>query len=164
MKPRFSILALMGIMAYVAVHIAGLTFPLSWWNSISFYLWVLLVAWASIEAFSSKSKRSAFAGGLLMATLSYCAAASFEGELSAGLYGNNSGPHIKMPHDHLEHLLDQSMDQTIAIGLPPVKELLRKEAIHRSAVVLSSIALGLLGGCLALWRYRRLERREKACT
>jgi hypothetical protein len=75
MKPRFSILTLLGITGYVATVAAGIVEPLSHWSSVAIYAWMAILFWSAIEAMCSKSLRSAFAGGFFAANLIYAVSA-----------------------------------------------------------------------------------------
>ncbi len=61
---------------------------------------------------------------------------------------------LDLPHSHFVNLIvDHSLDD---ISLALTSEMLRIVATMHFSMI-----FGLLGGCLALWRYRRLERREQ---
>ncbi len=62
-----------------------------------------------------------------------------------------------VPHEAVHYFLDLD-----AIDYPHTDWSDINLAWYRASLEVTSLIVGLLGGCLALWRYRRLERREKS--
>lgn len=131
MKPRFSILALLGITAYVAVTVGGIVSTNSIWNYANQGVWIATVAWGIIVASGKDSAGAAFGRGFTLSCLACLAFASFH-------YA----------------VWDHQRSRFIFSGVP-FADFIRVAILHDSIIV------GLAGGCLALGRYRRLERREQ---
>ncbi|MDZ4780127.1 MAG: hypothetical protein SGJ19_07745 [Planctomycetia bacterium] len=154
MKPRFSILALLGVTAYLAVAAAGLIYPLSIWNTLSFCLWIAVLAALAIEGANSNSGGSTFARGMLATCLIYVAVATlYEGRDYVDERFLDSEKRA-MPHYAILLMSPEPRWEYEDYGELNLK-------LYRCGVANASFNFGLLGGSLALWRYRVLQRRPK---
>jgi hypothetical protein len=150
MRPRFSLFTLLAVTAYLAVALAGLMFPQSVWNAMIVHGWALLVAWMGIIAFSERSAKSAFAGAFVVTVLAYAAASIFDPLTPLLALSAESRP--RMPHELVFRWLARQMS-------PATREFWDHETAYRRwALANCSLACGVLGGCLAAWRYRRIEK------
>ncbi len=173
MKPRFSILSLFGATAYVAVAAAGLVRPLSFWNDVSYYLWLLLMLWLGIECIASQRPRLTFCLGTLFVCLVFVTMSAVadrqvaytrwrlpqhfvaEAILKLGDFGDQ----IADVSDHNINVAGAADPFRRQFYLEKRKDQL-PIAIHRLTNVQMSLVFGLLGGWLSVWRYRALERRQ----
>lgn len=137
MKPRFSILTLLGITAYVAVNVAAFARPTTIWISIAFWIAFVVIVALLVAASGRTSNQSVFARGMLLGVLVYDVLRRWE----PGSWFGWEWSYFRVD-SHSELFEVMANRQTLAMQS-------------------SQLAFGLLGGCLALWRYRRNERREK---
>ena len=85
--------------------------------------------------------------------LAYAAAAVFDPTTPFLALSAESRP--KMPHEFVFDVMARKMS-------PATREFFVHETAYRRwALANTSLAISVLGGCLALWRYRRMERRQK---
>lgn len=152
MKPRFSILTLLGITAYVAVNVAALQKPDSGWTIIVFYTWLAILAFASINAAQPSSPAAVFSRGFVFVALVYGA--------STFVYRMVTLGQPPLPHIYLTDFIHSLM--TGDGRGPRFDPFAASPALALYLVPFHNVSLifGLFGGSLALWRYRRLERRE----
>lgn len=156
MKPRFSILALMGVTAYVAVVVAAINTPTNQVvNAMAFYCWLAATIALAVLGAQSTSAVTVFARGCLFTSLIYFVVGW------SGIDFLLPGP--EMPNQYLsEWLSDRAKGMTPPAGSSKHQhEFYASEYIWRHMLHNCSLAFGLVGGCLALWRYRVLERRAK---
>lgn len=166
MKPRFSILALLGFTAYSAVAIAGLVDPDSIWNSMCFYLWLLLLVGLAVLASTSSPPQSNFAACCLAVTLIYTIAAVVAHCEDGGYWMALIGTGEESEHTWMPHLFAIDLFQLAhpTFDFEDEQFFPWNARMYRWAVCNTSLAFGLLGGYVALWRYRVLERRQKKPT
>ncbi len=156
MKPRFSILTLLGITLWAAVTLAAWTDPLSEWPFAVLCTWCVILVTIATVAAQSVSSQTVFARGMLFATFVYGMATWAEEEWLTREH--------RLPHF--------SLGELVSGATPPIPAVSRPLSIFDEfpwgtgesllvAFCNVSLAFGLLGGCLALWRYRVLERREQ---
>jgi len=140
---------LLGVTAYVAAALSAFIDPLGAFSTWSINLWLTAMAWLGIEAVQRRSDRSVFAGATMFACLAYVA-------LSALNYYSPSSP---LPHQKLIELMTRP-------NRPAWEEYeLQSYDMKRVLAITNfAVAFGLVAGSLALWRYRRLERREQRGT
>lgn len=82
MKPRFSILTLLGVTAYIAVNLFAMTSPVRWRAEACFYVWLATLAGMAVGASQPVNTRVAFFRGFLYFAAIYTMGAfSFEGAL-----------------------------------------------------------------------------------
>jgi membrane associated rhomboid family serine protease len=132
MKPQFSILALLVITAYAAINVAA--FRSLGFSAAARWLWWGIVFLALIESTGRTAARTVFARGLCLSVLFAFAAISYN-------------------HAHLYPLLLLLEQTTDAISGTQADE-----DVHHFAIELAAHLFGLIGGALAVWRFRRLER------
>ncbi|MDZ4780125.1 MAG: hypothetical protein SGJ19_07735 [Planctomycetia bacterium] len=135
MKPRFSILTLLGVTAYVAINAAA--FQSLAVCAVARWLWWGLMFLVLIVATGRTSGRTVFARGLLLSVLFAFTAITYH-------------------NAHLWPLLNwlENLTNTLA-GTSA------DEDVYFLVITNATLAFGLVGGALSLWRYRVLERREK---
>jgi hypothetical protein len=161
MKPRFSILTLLGVTAYVGLSIAAIRDPLSIWSSISFLAWFGVVTFIGIYALIEKGPRAAYFGGMFVTILAYSVAASVEANVGENDWGSRLIDQIAMPHNWLHEYIGNTKDPEFMLSRKDVLDHLTYRVARRWSVTQCSLVFGMIGGCLAFWRYRVLERREK---
>ncbi len=137
MKPRFSILTLLGVTAYVAMNAAAHAQPLTYLPYGAYYLAVAMLVHLIVIAAGPTTERSVFARGLLLAVALTNAIQFWEPE-ELLLYGRGASTFTYTPDTV------QSKD---------TRQALVSQNTH--------LVFGIVCGSLALWRYRRLERRAK---
>ena len=155
MKPRFTILTLLGVTAYVAVNIAGISNPLSNWFQaavLAFYVTMIYLTVRSMEPATNVHVK--IARVILACSFLYY------------YIGTSRGG---APHEWLAELLlslrDVSADPLYEelngrlIELPPRDD--SEMRVRRLVYFNTTLVAGIAGGAIALWRYRVLERREK---
>ncbi len=152
MKPRFTILTLLGVTALVAVAARGVADPATPWSTVLLYAWLLVMVVLGVEASASRPPRSTFAAGTLLGTLTYIGLVV----ISVDDQSLIDREHFVLPHHFVHLVFDLRTTEAVwaewdDVGL----------AWHRAALAITSLAFGLLGGTLALWRHHRLERREQ---
>jgi hypothetical protein len=147
MKPRFTILTLLGVTAYVAINTAAFLNPVPILSYLQFALAVTLVLAATVEAAGPSSARAVFCRGFVAATVLYGVFQLWEPSFyQAGRGALTFWVDITM---FSEHTLMTEADMLAAS---------RQSTIVGVNVFMTA---GLAIGFLALWRYRALERREK---
>ncbi len=155
MKPRFSILTLLGITAYVAVNVAALQRPGTGWSNVAFFMWLAILVIAAIHAAQESSGITVFARGMVLVTLVY-GAATF-------VYRMVHFDQPPLPHVYvagvIQRLTSESPYPKDRFWFDPFAVGTSNLQVYLVAFQNVSLALGLLGGSLALWRYRVLERR-----
>lgn len=158
MKPRFSILTLLGSTAYIAVAMAAFRDPYSIAYVTNIWAWLAVLVYAVIAASSGGVERTrvfaiAFAACAVLYTLADWHLQSLSDDSvdmpSQFLVDPIAGPPIRSWGEE-----DCELEKVV------VQEEFRKD-IRRLVGMNSSLVFGVLGGVLALWRYRVLERREK---
>lgn len=152
---RFSILTLFGVTAYVAVAIMGIVEPDSIWNSANVFIWILVLVSLAIKAFSSPLPQSRFAAATFTFTLIYCTAAV----LVNLEYRGGHSMQIRMPL-FVEHLYYSIHPDPNYDDIRTSQFVVWNWTVLRWALCNTSLAAGLLGGCLTLWRFRVLELRS----
>jgi hypothetical protein len=142
MKPRFSILTLLGITAYVAVNAAAIASPLSGLVLLVLVLWTGIVCAVASVAAQSNSSTAVAARGTFFGVLTYFVAAWVDETWYTSDY--------RLPHFYVGEVLSDNVARSHygVIG-----------EMYRLAFLNVSLIFGLLGGSLALWHYRRQERR-----
>lgn len=151
MKPRFSILMLLGVTAYAGLTAGAFTRPLSILPYIHFAVVVVMMMGAVVIACGRPSHSSVFCRGFVLLTILsflfrfwkpndvesvYCL-----NSLSWNLYELMVGP------SRSRQLSDDEVTTALRLGTILTMNV--------------QLAFGVLGGTLALWRFRVLERREK---
>ncbi|MDZ4783191.1 MAG: hypothetical protein SGJ19_23335 [Planctomycetia bacterium] len=135
MKPKFSILTLLGITAYVAVAIAGVVSPVG--HYVGLGLWAVGTLMVFVVATGVASDRVIFSRGFV--------AGSTWGLLMLML-NLTWESHFYEAAEALRRMLTSPIDsRTIELNL----------------MQFSVTCIGLLTGYLALWHYRWQERRAK---
>lgn len=138
MKPRFSILGLLGITAYVAITLAGIAQPRSYWPEAAFYFSVLGLVYLVTVACGPTGRFAVFARGMVLGFMLF----PIVRQLEPVYFDSNrllllnwywSFRKTNKALDGMDTLAEQ-FNQTV---------------------------FGLICGLLALWRYRVLQRREK---
>lgn len=135
MKPRFSILALLGVTAYVAVLFAGFLQPV--WITVSQWMIYVVNAAFIIVAAGKASSSSVFARGMILAI----------GVFAGQIYSGTPLAQMLTPvFFYIEHYYPRGSE----------------EQAHLYGVIAWQFyfVIGAAVGCLALWRYRVLERRQ----
>lgn len=165
MKPRFSILVLLGITAYVAVNVAAICDPQSIWMKASVVGWVLVLVHLTVVSLDvTKHQGVTVARAVLACALLYlfvCNGRVFQESVpddwlaeflvsirQSYLDSETSGPKYEVL-DGTTLELPSEYDDT--------KALFRQITVYNT-----SLAVGIVGGCVALWRHRRREQRENA--
>jgi hypothetical protein len=148
MKPRFSILSLLGVTAYIATVAAAIAYPDSIWWLVNLGLLLVIMIWWLAEAIDGRGVQSVFAGWLIASALIYFIVAAFDAS-SVGNSRRPSGPRLPLPH----RLLEQLAEPVATIGGPKAHPVVEAVAIANT-----SLACGLLGGAFFAWRYRVRER------
>ncbi len=139
MKPRFSILTLLGVTAYIAVNLFAMTSPVRWRAEACFYVWLATLAGMAVGASQPVNTRVAFFRGFLYFAAIYTMGAfSFEGAL---------------PHAPIAELIERVSNHRKLDPYGPDWALTK--LVFQNCV----FASGLLGGSLAFWIYRRQERK-----
>ena len=139
MKPRFSILTLLGTTAYIAVNVAAYAQPLGYWPFAAYILTIVLLLSLVAFAVAPGGTRSAFARGTLLAAMLLAHVQFFM-------------PSKEMPYTLLA-------TTTIDFNDPN-----RMQAEYNRDVLVSLnvyFALSVVGGCLTVWRHLAIERRAK---
>lgn len=158
MKPRFSILTLLALTTWFALSFAALrsppSSPISAWMIVAYIYWYVILAFFAVHASQRSSTHSIFARGALLFALIYSAAFwSRDGYFS----DSSDWP---LPHTCVADKLIEWTTPAVPQNLRA--EINRQQCIRRLATCNVALAFGVLGGCLAVWQYRRLERREIA--
>lgn len=159
MKPRFSIRMLLGVTAYAAICIAGLVKPLSWWSDIAFVAWFFTMIWLAAIAAGRTSSASVFSRAFILSALAYIGVSWIRSEY----YTRGGVATWRVPHEALWIAVNPDITNDPADpdgNLWFSQGMLLARLIH----VYTASIFGLLGGGLALWRYRRLERRKQHGT
>ncbi len=148
MKPRFSIIDLLSLTAWVGITIAALATLSPSWTYGVLWTWVGVLVWNGANAAQPSAARTVFASGLLYATLIYSAASA-----ATARYGILPGV-VQMPHTLLAEAIVGPMPSTE--GSLATTEYLDRIITDEYVVIIlfanTSLAFGLIGGCLALWR------------
>ncbi len=152
MKPRFSILTLLGVTAYVALNAAVAVRPTSAWSAILFYAWLIIMLKQCLNAASDTSSNAVFARATLCGTIVYTVAALVESYASVVQPGD-----LSLPHNAIYWIV-LSLTEDDADSL--MKVIPQRVGYFQWILLNSGLACGLFVGSLALWRYRRLERRD----
>lgn len=144
MKPRFSILTLLGATAYVSVIAAAVVQPTSWIRYAPFWVGTILLIWLLPIAAGSTTAKSVFVRGVFLGLLLFQVMREVEPIFGDDAYQFfNWHPTSYDTYGWEEHNINAFYNAG--------------RVVHQCFL---SIA-GAVGGCLALWRYRVLERREK---
>jgi hypothetical protein len=161
MKPTFSILTVLGFTAYAGLAFASFRDAYSVAGQLSVYAYLGMLAYAAIVAASERatSPRGAFAGAFLGLAIAYSIVDVGPGQLLQG------SPALDLPHSHIVDLIVGPEPTTQVMfgddgGAMALRVLERQEVRYISSMHFS-VLFGLLGGCLALWRYRVQERWAK---
>jgi hypothetical protein len=149
-KPRFSILAILGLTAYVAVAAYALSQQTIASAALQLYAWFAVVLWIGITAFAGSPAARAFAGAFTVACLAYVAIAIVGGRGMSLL----DTPDEWMPHIWLRTAIVEKF------GLSQ-RGPVAYHTFYPWTVTNTSLIVGLVGGVLGRWRYRVLEGREK---
>jgi len=184
MKPRFSMLTLLAATAYLALVFAGLKEPLGWWRSAGTMAWLLVLAYLIAMAMDARHRPSAIFGrSAVGCILAYGLLTWLPIPLAAGMEAPRYVPFRTAPEriDVLPHQwfalwwADESAANPSRLTAPlqtpytsqmqavSVWQLPQTKAVEVIAALNCSLAFGLFGGSLALWRCRALEQRRKRC-
>ncbi len=184
MNLRFSMLTLLAAMAYIALVFAGLKEPLGWWRSAATLAWLLVLAYLIAMAMDARHRPSAIFGRTAVGCiLAYGLLTWLPIPLSAGMESPNYMQFKRapervdaLPHHWLAHwwanesaanpsrlTVPLQTQYTYQVQAVSVWQLPQTKAVELIAALNCSLAFGLIGGGLALWRYRAQERREKKC-
>lgn len=156
MKPRYSIRVLLGFTAYVAVHTAGLAYPLSWWTDIACVCWFLGILWSGAVAAGTTTPASVFARGYVVGALAYVAVSWIPTE-----YSTRGVPFVRMPDVWLWLELNPDIDEiNIADDANHSLWFSRSMLFARLLLLNTASIAGLICGVWAYWRYVRQERRK----
>ena len=142
MKPRYSIRGLLAFTATVAAFLAAMLYPLSMWDHAWFVVWLMGVAYFAAAAFDPVDRsakafgRTALACGAIYLILPHL------------IYGANSNGISGVVMEQWSIRFGSNPAATYEFIYP------RYTLIHLGV----SLAFGLFGGQLALWRYRRQAR------
>lgn len=152
MKPRFSILMLLGITAFVGVSIAAFLQPLSIWIQVAFYAAAIVMLGVLVVACGRTSGQSVFCRGMICSVMMFTVFRMWE---------------PVTPSISRTRLWDRPFTyytgDSVVVSIPPSREWLDTANNHaRLAMQSVQFVFGILGGSLALWRYRVLERRTNA--
>ncbi|MDZ4783984.1 MAG: hypothetical protein SGJ19_27365 [Planctomycetia bacterium] len=161
MKPKFSILTLLGITAYVAVNSSAFLYPMSAWVPAAFWLSVAIMAGWAVVAAQLTTPRTVFARGALLFSLIYA---------TSVIRTDGENGIVKMPHDYMLDALNWFHGDILAEGMAdygstsegvPSFYYARVKRSNLTSVARYEVALmaGVVGGSLALWHYQRKERR-----
>ncbi|MDZ4780126.1 MAG: hypothetical protein SGJ19_07740 [Planctomycetia bacterium] len=157
MKPRFTLLTLLGVIAWVAVNAAALRINGDAWSNVAFFIWLAILVVAAIYAAQDSSGITVFARGMVLVTLVY-GAATF-------VYRMVHFDQPPLPHVYvagaIQSLTSEWPYPNDRFWFDPFAAGTGNLRIYLVAFQNVSLAFGLLGGSLALWRYRLLERRAK---
>ncbi len=168
MKFRFSILTLLALTAWTAVCFAAFRAQMSGWMVVVYLLWFAILAAVAVTAAQRTSPQAVFARGVFLFTLLYNATLwTHDG------YFMKETRQWPMPHLLVAKVvLDMDTLSPYAVVISPPgtsgfnfisgEEIDRRANVSQLAFCNVSLAFGLLGGCLALWQYRRREPREPA--
>ncbi len=135
MKPRFSILTLLGVTAYVAINAAA--FQSLAVCAVARWLWWGLIFLVLIVATGRTSGRTVFARGLFLSVLLAYDSLTYH-------------------HAHLYPLLEWLEVVTNTLAGKSADE-----DVYFLVIQNTASAFGLVGGALSLWLYRVNERRAK---
>ncbi len=144
MRPQFSLLAILLLTAYAAMLAAAVADAESLWMEVCMYVpFIAILLCCNVAAFSRGNRRW-FAVGTIAGSLAYIGA-------TAALHGT-----IPLPHEMIveaiwtKYVTNESFGASVS--------LMRYGLLLLASHI--SLACGGLGGCLALWCYRRHERRN----
>lgn len=159
LKIQFSILAIIGLTAYIALSIAAFMAPYSVAGALTVYLFFGLLAYSAIIAASDASSFSGvFSRGFFACAVVYALAEQGQGEFLSDF------DWFDLPHSYLVNIVaGREVGTTVVLEDDDAQmELL---AFHRRDVrMLASIqfasAFGLLGGSLSIARARRIQRQQ----
>jgi len=158
MKPRFSILTVLAFTFWVALTCAACVAPTSDWSFAVYGSWCLVLLALVVLAAQRDSYRTAFFRGWLFATIVYAVAMASEVPWQS--------VELRMPHDYLAQRLQRPIQPPSPDWSATFADIVPWSDLQLQNVAFCnvSLAFGLLGGCLAPWRYRVLERRAKQST
>jgi hypothetical protein len=173
---KFSILTMLVATGYVALLVAGVQNPESWWRQVGTVVWLLFLAYFFMLAADTFHRERAVFGRVCLACMaSYLLLAWMKPEVS-----NRTQEAELLPHRvavqwwinwHVENPVAtrgewESAFQAQPGGYPPPGTgsqgtWLRGVPIIRAIAVYNfALAFGIFGGTLALWNYRRQARSE----
>ncbi len=160
MKLQFSILWLLVLTTYLGVATAALMSPdLSAAGQANFYAWFGVLGYAALVGCGFEaSRRTAFARGVAAFTILYMVATPTGTNLIMDSWAD-------LPHDYVVRSI---IGPEIPNGTVIVDEeaFLQQEFYRNGLTAVAelnfSLLFGLLGGCLAAWRYGRQESREQS--
>lgn len=173
---KFSILALLAFTGYVALVMAGLQDPESWWRQAGTIAWLLALAYFFVLAVDSSSIERAVFGRVCLACIaSYFLLAWMKPEVSNRTQEAEVLPHRIMVQWWINwHSRNPSATkgqwetayQAQPAGISPAgmgqSTWLRGIPIIRAMAVYNfALVFGIMGGTLALWTHRRRVRREQ---
>lgn len=92
MKPRFSILTLLGLTAYAAVNVAAFSYPRSGWSAGVMYAWLAIVLGIGLKCIALSSTQGIFVRGMLIGTIAYSVAFMSQALQTVGWYRNGEIP------------------------------------------------------------------------
>lgn len=153
MKPRFSILTLLGVTLWAAMSFAALKYPSSAWSFAVVCAFGVVLLAASVAA---AQPRSVFSRGFLFAAIAY-SSVSLANEALWDIPGG------RLPHHFFAQIVTGELPPGTAVGSEEHFDFVfRENQSLRVGFCNASLAVGFVGDSLALWRYRVLERQTKA--
>ncbi len=152
MKPRFSILGLLALTAYIAINVAAFLEPRTYLPHVAFFLAFAILIVLVVLAARPSGGRSVFAKGMLLTILVF----SMMRELEPVIPDTAAGAYLQFEYIYLfENPLDErstlpNFDRAIATS--------NRVQICR---LNTHFVVGVCGGLLALWRFRAYEQRRR---
>jgi hypothetical protein len=157
---KFSILALLVVIGYVAILFAAVAQPLSRWQAVSVFCWLLIVAYLGSLAFDRFNAGKAIFGRASCVFGAFYLLMSFWQDNDRTTW--NVLPHQQLVRWWSEIQREEMRAQNLAPGAFGNVEInlgmIRQETINPLAILNCALAFGLLVACLALWRHRRNEK------
>lgn len=175
---KFSILTLLAATGYSAIVFAALAQPDSWWRHVFTVAWFFAIVYALALATDSANRRKSMFGRVVLGgTVAYLLLIAVARSMPLSSQGTDLWPHQWL----VNWLSDDALGQLRQVRIPapprigrtspgipigtsgwdPADLIQRLARLETVSAMITALAIGLLGGCLALWRYRVLERREK---
>jgi hypothetical protein len=146
MKPRFSILTVLGVTAFLGIQLATWVSIDSYWPDVAFLIFAALMVGTTVIACGKTNGRSIFARAFLFGMF-LC---EFLRVQEPGYY-DRSRPKF---FNWYRSLMDYDAPFFASYNADTL-------LITNLMTRMNSLAFGLICGFLALWYYERQERREK---
>lgn len=160
MIPRFSIRVVLCVTAFVAITLAAFLYPLSAWVPIAFLSSVGVIGRWAVVAAQQTTEQAVFARGAAVLSVLYLGCA-LGGDFD---YGAWRMPHHYLVDAYMQLFPDAEADEELMRGYDDRFELVKFKSRHLYGMArgVTAVVFGLVGGSLALWRYRVSDRGEAA--